>query len=494
MELPERPMYAPSIKSRTASGAGSTIGSPFKGHPPLSAAIRLADAIALTGAAVGVTVVAKPQSLGHCRAIDLAALTVILVFSLFPQNAALPPRRKLAGHIVQAGHLVQVTAALACATLAGAVVMAILNWPRSTLLSICFAWFVTNFFALVMARAAGSYALAHPRVNERIARKVAVIGSDEHAWHVGSLCQADETTPIYFLGVFGPDRQSAKRYALDGSIEDLIELSRNVSLDDIIIAVPPDDNSAEIVVDLRRRLCGVASEVYITPYLARAEDALPIERFGPFVLMVVQRRPLTRRQALQKRMVDLALGMLLLALLCPVLAVTALAVKLDLPGPVLFRQPRIGLNDRSFTVFKFRSMYANSSDLMAARQTSRHDPRITQLGKWLRKLSLDELPQLFNVLAGDMSLVGPRPHAPHTRAGGQLLKDVMAEYVIRHQVKPGITGWAQVNGSRGELVTTEDLRRRVRYDLEYIQKWSLWLDLRIIALTIIREVFSKHAF
>jgi lipopolysaccharide/colanic/teichoic acid biosynthesis glycosyltransferase len=189
-----------------------------------------------------------------------------------------------------------------------------------------------------------------------------------------------------------------------------------------------------------------------------------------------------------------SLGLLMLFLLLPVLVVVALAVKLDSPGPVLFRQPRLGFNDRPFTVLKFRSMYANASDLMASQQTSRRDPRVTRVGRWLRKLSLDELPQLFNVLSGDMSLVGPRPHAPHTRAGGQLLKDAMAEYVIRHQVKPGITGWAQINGARGELVTMDDLRRRVTFDLEYIQKWSVWFDLRIMSMTIIREVFSKHAF
>jgi exopolysaccharide biosynthesis polyprenyl glycosylphosphotransferase len=231
------------------------------------------------------------------------------------------------------------------------------------------------------------------------------------------------------------------------------------------------------------------------PYLAQGADVvLPVEKFGPLALMVVQRRPLTHAQAMRKRLVDVTLGVLLLVLLLPVFVAVALAVKLDSPGPVLFRQPRLGFNDRPFTVFKFRSMYTGDTDLMAAQQTSRRDPRVTRVGKWLRKLSLDELPQLLNVLSGDMSLVGPRPHAPHTRAGGRLLKDAMAEYVIRHQVKPGITGWAQVNGARGELVTMDDLRRRVTYDLEYIQKWSVWFDLRIISMTVIREVFSKHAF
>jgi Undecaprenyl-phosphate glucose phosphotransferase len=421
-------------------------------------------------------------------------LAIILAFSLFPLSTVSPSRQRPSRVARQIGYFLELAPVLVCSTFVGALVLAFLGWQWRALLPICIAWLGMNAVALMILRGAGSYALALPRVNERIARKVAVIGCDDHAWRVASLCQAVDSKHICFLGIFSDDAARAEGFSLSGSIEDLLQLSRDISLDDIIIAVPPHDHSADLVQDLRWRLRGVASEVYIMPYLARTDDVLPVEMFGPLSLMVVQRRPLTHGQALRKRMLDLLLGSILLLMLFPVLTVIAVAIKLDSPGPVLFRQPRLGFNDRSFTVLKFRSMYANTSDLMAARQTSRQDPRVTRIGKWLRKLSLDELPQLFNVIAGDMSLVGPRPHAPHTRAGGQLLKDVMAEYIVRHQVKPGITGWAQVNGSRGELVTTEDLRRRVSYDLEYIQKWSIWLDVKIIALTILREVFSKHAF
>ncbi len=128
------------------------------------------------------------------------------------------------------------------------------------------------------------------------------------------------------------------------------------------------------------------------------------------------------------------------------------------------------------------------------RQTSRSDPRVTRVGKWLRRLSIDETPQLLNVLRGEMSLVGPRPHAMQTRVEGELLNDVLSDYIVRFRVKPGITGWAQVNGARGELVTTDDLRRRVAYDLDYIQHWSAWFDIKIMALTVAREIVSNHAF
>jgi lipopolysaccharide/colanic/teichoic acid biosynthesis glycosyltransferase len=178
----------------------------------------------------------------------------------------------------------------------------------------------------------------------------------------------------------------------------------------------------------------------------------------------------------------------------PLFIVTAIAIKLDSRGPVFFRQPRRGLNNRPFTVYKFRSMYAGQADIGCATQTSRSDPRVTRVGKWLRRLSIDELPQILNVLRGEMSLVGPRPHALETRVEGTLLNDAIDDYVMRYQVKPGITGWAQINGSRGELVTTDDLRRRVSLDLEYIQRWSVFFDLKIMVLTVIREIRSQHAF
>jgi len=171
-----------------------------------------------------------------------------------------------------------------------------------------------------------------------------------------------------------------------------------------------------------------------------------------------------------------------------------LLIKLDSPGPVLFRQPRLGFNNVMFTVYKFRTMQHGAADLLADKQTTRGDPRITRVGRILRKLSLDELPQLFNVLGGSMSLVGPRPHAPNTKAGDTLFHDAVAEYALRHRVKPGITGWAQVSGWRGETKTLEQIEQRVACDLYYIDNWSLKFDIRIIFLTLVREINSSTAF
>ncbi len=208
----------------------------------------------------------------------------------------------------------------------------------------------------------------------------------------------------------------------------------------------------------------------------------------------LHRRPLSDADLIVKTLFDrVASGVIVLAIL-PALALLALAVKLTSPGPVLFRQPRIGFNNQVFQVLKFRTMYHAHRDLFAARQTARDDARVTPLGRVLRRLSLDELPQLFNVLRGEMSLVGPRPHAPQTSIDGRVIHEMMDSYALRHLVPPGITGWAQVNGARGALLCRHDLEKRVRLDLDYIAGWSLALDVQILLLTLWRELFSKTAY
>jgi exopolysaccharide biosynthesis polyprenyl glycosylphosphotransferase len=175
-----------------------------------------------------------------------------------------------------------------------------------------------------------------------------------------------------------------------------------------------------------------------------------------------------------------------LILLCPLMLTIALIIQLGSPGPALFAQPRVGCRQKVFNCYKFRSMYHHLAEPQLARQATRNDIRVTPFGRFLRRTSLDELPQLLNVLKGDMSLVGPRPHAPDTRAAGRLFAEVVPHYEERHCVRPGITGWAQVNGWRGETRTPEDIQMRVRYDMDYIRHWSLMLDFRILVLTLLR--------
>jgi lipopolysaccharide/colanic/teichoic acid biosynthesis glycosyltransferase len=178
-----------------------------------------------------------------------------------------------------------------------------------------------------------------------------------------------------------------------------------------------------------------------------------------------------------------------------VLLITALAVKLDSRGPVFFRQKRYGFNNELIEVFKFRSMYVDQSDAMAAKLVTKDDPRVTRVGRFIRKTSIDELPQLFNVVfKGDLSLVGPRPHALHAKAENRLYDQVVDGYFARHKVKPGITGWAQVNGWRGETDTSEKIQRRVEFDLYYIENWSVFFDFYIVAITPFALLKSENAY
>lgn len=200
---------------------------------------------------------------------------------------------------------------------------------------------------------------------------------------------------------------------------------------------------------------------------------------GTTFTVELQRAPLSNIERALKRTFDVISASTILVLLSPLMVLTALMIKLDSPGPALFRQKRNGFNGSVFSIYKFRSMRV-LEDGPRIQQATRDDPRVTRLGRWLRRTSIDELPQLFNVLSGDMSLVGPRPHAV---AHNTEYQTVVSNYAFRHHVKPGITGWAQVNGLRGETQTVELMAKRVEFDLWYINHWSLWLDLRIIVKT-----------
>jgi exopolysaccharide biosynthesis polyprenyl glycosylphosphotransferase len=204
--------------------------------------------------------------------------------------------------------------------------------------------------------------------------------------------------------------------------------------------------------------------------------------------------PGSRATGFAKRVEDIALSLLLLVATGPLMLLVSLAIKLESAGPVLFRQVRRGLNGSEIRVFKFRTMYAHLEDRHASSQTSRHDPRVTRVGAFLRRHSIDELPQLLNVLSGTMSVVGPRPHALGTTAGGAELDRAVPRYMERHGVKPGLTGWAQVCGCRGNLDTIAKAVMRIEYDLYYIENWSLWLDIKIIVRTIGIVLHDDQAF
>ena len=198
-------------------------------------------------------------------------------------------------------------------------------------------------------------------------------------------------------------------------------------------------------------------------------------------------RPSRQVQLVVKRVADIVITLLALAFLAPLLATVAILVKLSGPGPILFRQPREGLGGGFFEIYKFRTMHVDACDVSGVTQTLSNDARVTRIGRFIRRTSIDELPQLFNVLRGEMSLVGPRPHVANMRAGGMAYTELVPYYHLRLQMRPGLTGWAQSNGYRGPTVDATKARRRIDHDIAYIQNFSLWLDARIIGRTLVRE-------
>jgi Undecaprenyl-phosphate glucose phosphotransferase len=224
------------------------------------------------------------------------------------------------------------------------------------------------------------------------------------------------------------------------------------------------------------------------------QNGLRLRRFGQQTLLQISEPPLAEWDRLIKRTEDVIVASLALLMISPVLILTALAIKLESNGPVLFKQIRAGFNGELIEVWKFRSMYVEASDPHASCQTSKNDRRVTHVGRFIRKTSVDELPQFWNVLQGTMSIVGPRPHALETSAGGKMLDAVVDGYAARHRVKPGITGWAQVNGARGPLNSPEQVKQRVDFDLHYIENWSVMFDLKIIAMTAVQVLHDSSAY
>jgi len=330
----------------------------------------------------------------------------------------------------------------------------------------------------------------------RLARKVAVIGVGDFSREFIERLQS-EPNSYRVLGIYD-DRRSRlpptqSGVEVQGTVADLVLRSRHERIDVIVIALPL--SAIERIKAIMDELGSTVADIVLTTDLAGLR--FPRAQFGGIgrnPVVTVREAPLKDWRALEKAAFDKAVGTLALLILSPVLLLTAALVKLESPGPVLFRQPRMGFNNRLFVCYKFRSMRHDMTDLLADKQTTRLDQRVTRVGRIIRKLSIDELPQIFKVLNGTMSLVGPRPHAPNTKAADRLFTEVVQQYALRHRVKPGITGWAQANGWRGETTTVDQIEQRVACDLFYIENWSLRLDLKIMAMTILREVRSGNAF
>ena len=276
---------------------------------------------------------------------------------------------------------------------------------------------------------------------------------------------------------------------MKGDLNDLVILARNAKIDYVYIALPTRDE--EHVMWLVNQLADTTASVYVVPdlFIFQLKQAR-WTNIGGLPIVSIYESPFDGMNGWLKRLEDILLGTTILALAALPMIGIAIAVKFSSDGTVLFKQRRYGLNGKVVEVWKFRTMKV-SDDGDIVMQAQKQDPRVTPLGAFLRRTSLDELPQFFNVLMGDLSVVGPRPHAV---AHNEQYRSLIPGYMLRHKVKPGITGWAQVNGWRGQTDTLEKMQKRVDCDLEYMHNWSLWLDLKIVGLTIIKGFYSKHAY
>jgi len=329
-----------------------------------------------------------------------------------------------------------------------------------------------------------------------IQQRIAFYGADPASIDlIRRVVAAIELPHLRFVGVADdrPKPTEVEGLPFVGGCAQLADMARRGEVDQILVTVP--NLPRERLHDIVDQLSQVSVDVSLIPIEAiELVQEYRVRLLGAIPVLNLWQRPFRDINGLIKRAEDLLLASIIVLLLLPLMTIAALLVRLSSPGPVLFVQPRVGFNNELIRVFKFRTMYAHHTDLHGASTTTRNDPRVTPVGRVLRRLSIDELPQLLNVLKGEMSLVGPRPHAIEMKVGERYYRDAVHGYAGRHRVRPGLTGLAQVRGLRGEIRTIERARQRVEFDKQYIDNWSLWLDLKILLATAHVVFFDSNAY
>ncbi len=353
-------------------------------------------------------------------------------------------------------------------------------------------WGGLSYSLLLLERLAVRAILRSARKHGRNTRSLAIAGAGPSARNAAQQVMAAEWAGLRITGFYEdtPARTDAPRPAdIIGTLDDLIQAARNGEVDYIYVALPTREEAR--ILWLINQLADTTVSVFVVPdlfifQLAQARwtsmNGLPI--------VSVYESPFEGFNGWLKRAEDMVLGGLILLLALLPMLLIAIILKFSSPGSILFKQRRYGLNGKVVEIWKFRSMRVSDDGAMV-QQAQKQDARVTPFGAFLRRTSLDELPQFFNVLGGDMSIVGPRPHAV---AHNEQYRCLIPGYMLRHKVKPGITGWAQVNGWRGETDTLEKMQKRVEFDLAYMRNWSLWLDIKIIVLTVFKGFYSKNAY
>ncbi len=367
------------------------------------------------------------------------------------------------------------------------------NYSRGWLL----LWWFSAGVGLLGVRAI-TYQVLHEWIQTgRLRTPVAIVGAGETGQRAAERLASLGHDDVHVVGVYDDrplaitqDPQDSYR---SGTLAELIDTARRERISRVMIALPLSENERIAkAVDALQQL-----PVEIDLYIDLGDERLApksLAEFGGVRSLRLVDRPLRDWHGIGKAFEDFCVAAVAVGLCAPLMFCIAMAIKLDTPGPILFRQKRFGFNNKEIVVYKFRTMHVDEADPSGRAQTVRNDPRITRIGRFLRRSNLDELPQFINVLQGRLSVVGPRPHPLTMRAADKMYHEAVDNYANRHRVKPGITGWAQVNGLRGETDTMAKATARIAHDLYYIENWSVWFDLRIILLTVVRSFRDPNAY
>ena len=459
-------------------------------------AVRALDIalICILGIAVALSYVDEPMIIGHPYYMAAIGMTAVITVAGFDM-LGLYSQASFNSFIRQMPRVLLAWTAAFALLLAGAFFLK----AGHEFSRVWFAgWYVTGIVVLIGERLIVAGLVRRWTQQGRLYRRAAIYGGGAISERLIHDLEVDMDADVRITGIFddrGDDRvdRVIAGYPRLGGLKQLVSFARSSRLDMIIVALPIA--AEKRVIELTRALAILPAEVKMP---ARASElrftSETYSRVGNVAMIDLLEKPIADWGSVSKWLFDKVVGTLALILLAPLMLAVAAAIKLDSRGPALFRQKRYGFNNELIEVFKFRSMYTDRCDANASKLVTKDDPRVTRVGRFIRKTSIDELPQLFNVILGNLSLVGPRPHALEAKAAGDLYDNVVDGYFARHKVKPGITGWAQINGWRGETDTPEKIQKRVECDIYYIENWSLLLDTYILLKTPFALLKSENAY
>jgi len=465
-------------------------------HGLINQGVKLADVLCL--ALAGIFGVTATESSTHVQ-ITLAQSLLLSLLAIFPYRMIGGNRRIYRWD--QSNRIQWEAFDILLGLVAGGTVMyifATVFHPGHDTLHWFARWLTAAVAGIIATRLATRLLVRRLQGQGVLTHRVAILGAGPEGVAAVEHLQADRVHKGFYeiVGIFD-ERAERCEPEIGGipvtkGIDRLIEISRTTHIDAIIVALPM--RAHERISIMMQKLNSVPAEILLLMEISWLKvKEVQLRNMDGYSFLQVARRPIVGAHGILKSIEDYAVAAIAVVVCAPIMLVAAIAIRLEGPGPVLFRQRRVGFNHKEFNLLKFRSMSLDPTD-DGSKGTQENDPRVTKVGSFIRKHSIDELPQLFNVLRGEMAVVGPRAHVPKMLVGEQIYHEAVLDYPARHRIKPGITGWAQINGMRGGIHTEEKARRGVQLDLEYVEGWSPWLDIEIMARTLFGGLWGRSVF